>query len=165
MPPPVPRLWRCPSFARLSCQTCTSGEYRDHCKPGRERNGDIETVSRMARTGSIIALALGLALSVLADARSQTVETPYIPRAMATNGAVVVMPEIAGLDCAEMAQVLRRIDLSKYRAAGPIHVGHPDWLIFEYEDTLAARYYTECIMAASRLADPGPAFSFGFESQ
>jgi hypothetical protein len=110
-------------------------------------------------------MALGLALAVPGGARSQTVETPYTPRAMALNGAVVMMPEIGGLDCPGMAQILRRIDLSGYRGPDPLPVGHPDWLIFEYEDELARKYYFSCTMVENRLEDPGPAFSLGFESQ
>lgn len=124
-------------------------------------------MTRLLRAESTSALAL-VALIALCSAgavRSQTVVTPYIPRAMASNGAVVMMPEIAGMDCPEIEHVLRRIDLSKYRSPGPIPVGHPDWPIFEYEDELAVRYYRSCIMAANPLEDPGSAFSLGFESQ
>lgn len=118
---------------------------------------------RIRSTGAVALVALGLTAGLTGGARAQAVETPYIPRAMATNGAVVMMPEIAGLDCPDMANVLRRIDISNYRGPGPVPVGHPDWLIFEYEDTLAGRYYRSCIMVENRLEDPGPAFSFGFE--
>jgi hypothetical protein len=118
----------------------------------------------MLRAGPIGALAV-VALGVSGGAWSQTVETPYIPRAMASNGAVILMPEITGLDCAEMTQLLRRIDLSNYRGPGPLAVGHPDWLIFEYEDQLAKKYYHSCTSAESPLVDPGPAFSHGFESE
>jgi len=119
-------------------------------------------MSRARSTGALALLALGLTSGI---ARSQTADTPYVPRAMASNGAVVLMQDIAGLDCAGMAQVLRRIDLSRYRGAEPVPVGHPDWLIFEYEDQLAQQYYYSCTMVENQLEDPGPAFSLGFESQ
>jgi hypothetical protein len=118
----------------------------------------------MSRAGSAGVLVL-VAAALAGGARSQTAVTPYIPRAMAANGAVVMMPDIAGLDCAGMSQVLRRIDFSKYRGPGPLPAGHPDWLIFEYEDVLAQQYYRSCTMVENQLEDPGPAFSFGFESQ
>jgi hypothetical protein len=122
-----------------------------------------EAVTRMWRarsTGALVLMAL-----VVGGARSQTVETPYTPRAMAENGAVVMMPDIAGLDCSRIANVLRRIDHSNYRGPDPLHVGHPDWLIFEYEDALAKKYYFSCTLAENRLEDPGPTFLRAFESQ
>ena len=121
--------------------------------------------ARSTGTVALLALTLTLALGSVGDARSQTVVTPYIPRAMAENGAIVMMPAIDDLDCAAIEQVLRRIDLSNYRSPEPLHVGHPDWLIFDYEDAVAAKYYLSCIMTENRLEDPGPAFSLGFESQ
>lgn len=116
---------------------------------------------RVRAIGALVLCALGFA----AGARSQTVETPYIPRAMASNGAIVMMPDFTEFDCTEMARVLRRIDLSNYRGPDPLHVGHPDWLIFEYEDAVAKKFYYACTMVENRLEDPGPAFSLGFEFQ
>ncbi len=107
----------------------------------------------------VVLVALGLA----AGARAQTVDTSTAPRALASNGAVVVMPEIAGLDCAAMSQVLRRIDLSNYRGLDPVPEGHPDRPIFDYEDRLTRRYYYSCTLGEHTLEDPGAAFSYGFE--
>lgn len=87
------------------------------------------------------------------------------PRAIASNGAVIEMPEIAGLDCPGMERALRRIDLSHYRGPGPLPEGHPDWPIFDYEDRLSGAWYFTCTVDRHRLEDPGPAFSLGFEPQ
>jgi hypothetical protein len=134
---------------------------------GRGPDGGANTVIRMWRTGSIGAgplvalVVLGLAIHV----RAQAADPSDAPRALASNGAVVVMPEIAGLDCAGMSQVLRRIDLSNYRGLDPVPEEHPDWPIFEYEDRLTGQFYYSCTLGGNQLEDPGAAFSFGFESQ
>jgi hypothetical protein len=84
-------------------------------------------------------------------------------RALASNGAIIAMPELSGLDCSGMAEVLGLIDQSRYRGPEPVPEDHPDREIFEYEHRLAAAHYHACIMSGSRLDDPGPAFSQGFE--
>ena len=119
-------------------------------------------MTRMWRTGSTGAAALA-ALSLAAGAWAQTADTPTAPRALASNGAVVVMPDIAGLDCAGMSQVLRRIDLSNYRGLDPVPEGHPDRPIFDYEDRLTGQIYYSCTLGENLLDDPGAAFSYGFE--
>jgi hypothetical protein len=121
---------------------------------------------RAGRVG-VTLLAAGL-VAFVGDrtAGGQTViDTTDAPRTLASNGAVVIMPEIEALDCAGMAQVLRRIDLSAYRGAEPVPRDHPDWPIFVYEDRVSRAYYRRCILADNRLADPGEAFSSGFEAQ
>ena len=122
-------------------------------------------MTRMWQTGRTgrAPLAALVALGLAAGAGAQTAGTSAAPRALASNGAVVVMPEIAGLDCAAMSQVLRRIDLSNYRGLDPIPEGHPDRPIFEYEDRLTGRIYFSCILGGHQLEDPGAAFSHGFE--
>ncbi len=127
-------------------------------------------MTRMWRTGWTGAVALAaLALSATGPAagptagRVGTASIPTEPRILASNGAVVAMPEIAGLDCAGMGQVLRRIDQSNYRGLDPIPVGHPDRPIFDYEDRLTGKYYYACTLGEHRLEDPGAAFSYGFE--
>ena len=104
-----------------------------------------------------------VALGLAPGARAGTDDTSTAPRALASNGAVVVMPDIAGLDCAAMSQVLRRIDLSNYRGLDPVPEGHPDRPIFDYEDRLTSKYYYACTLGEHRLEDPGAAFSYGFE--
>ncbi len=120
-------------------------------------------VTRMRRTGLTGAMVL-VALGLAAGARAGTADAPTAPRVLASNGAVVVMPEIAALDCAGMGQVLRRIDQSNYRGLDPIPEGHPDRPIFDYEDRLTGKYYYTCTLGEHRLEDPGSAFSYGFES-
>ncbi len=112
--------------------------------------------------------AAGLAMAAIAamgmtTAASQT--SAAIPRVIASNGAVIDMPDIASLDCAGMERTLRVIDLSQYRGPGPVPDDHPDRPIFEYEDRLSASYYHACTLERHRLEDPGPAFSFGFAPQ
>ena len=155
----------CPSFARLTGHT--GGR---ETQPGGRPDESINTVTRMWRTRStgtrlLVPLAALTALGLAAVAGAQTADTSSAPRVLASNGAVVVMPEIAGLDCAAMSQVLRRIDLSHYRGLDPIPEGHPDRPIFEYEDRLTGKYYYACTLGEHWLGDPGAAFSHGFESQ
>ena len=121
-------------------------------------------VIRMWRAGLFVIAAL-VTLDQSASAQAEVHNISNAPRALASNGAIVVMPEIAGLDCAGMSDVLRRIDLSNYRGPIPIPEGHPDWPIFEYEDRLTEQYYITCTLGEHQLEDPGTAFSFGFESQ
>lgn len=138
-------------------------------------NDKIETMTRMLTimrqagwTGTAALLALGFAVAVPftgAAAGTESIDTTNAPRAQASNGAVVVMPEIAHLDCAGMATVMRRIDQSNYRGPEAIPEGHPDWPIFEYEDRLTGQYYFSCTLGENQLEDPGAAFSFGFEPQ
>ena len=138
---------------------------------GRRPNGRTNTVTTMRQTGStgttrpLVALVALVALGLAAGARAGTVDAPTAPRALASNGAVVVMPDIAGLDCAGMSQVLRRIDLSNYRGLDPVAEGHPDRPIFDYEDRLTGQYYYSCTLGEHKLEDPGTAFSYGFESK
>lgn len=83
----------------------------------------------------------------------------------ATNGAVVAAPEIAALDCPQMAQVLRNLDNAQYRNSAPLRPGDADWPIFDYEDHLASAYYTRCTVGLNRKTDPLDAFSRGFDGQ
>ncbi len=122
-------------------------------------------MTRMWRTGwtGTAPLVALVALGLAASARTQTVDTSTAPRVLASNGAVVVMPDLAGLDCAGMGQVLRQIDLSHYRGLDPVPEGHPDRPIFDYEDRLTGKFYYACTLGGHQLEDPGVAFSYGFE--
>lgn len=126
-------------------------------------------MTRLARAGRIGLVLLALVLPVAGGDRTAlaqaAIDASDAPRTLASNGAVVIMPPIEALDCAGMAQVLRRIDFSAYRGAEPVPKGHPDWPIFVYEHRLSGTYYRQCILADNRLADPGEAFSSGFEAQ
>lgn len=84
------------------------------------------------------------------------------PRALASNGAVVLMPEIDRLGCRDIIEVLALIDRAGYRGALPLPEDHPDRAILEYEDRLARVYFDDCIRAGHGLEDPGPAFRQGF---
>ena len=100
-------------------------------RPGGRPDDRTNTVTRMWRTewtgtGPLVVLVALVALGLAAGGRAQTVDTPTAPRALASNGAVVVMPDLAGLDCAGMSQVLRRIDLSNYRGLDPVPVHTSD---------------------------------------
>jgi len=124
---------------------------------------------RHARWTDAVAL-VGLSLMAAGPvpgfaAGAEPIDTTNAPRALASNGAVVVMPEIAGLDCDGMETVLRRIDQSNYRGQETIPEGHADWPIFEYEDRLTGQHYFSCTLGENQLEDPGTAFSFGFDSQ
>jgi hypothetical protein len=134
-------------------------------------NDKIETMTRMRQAGwagmaALLALGFAVAGPVTGVAAgAEPIDTTNAPRAQASNGVVVVMPEIALLDCDGMQAVLRRIDQSNYRGTDTIPEGHPDWPIFEYEDRLTGQYYFSCTLGENQLEDPGAAFSFGFDSQ
>ena len=118
----------------------------------------------MWRAGRTVAIAL-VATSLAGGVGAQTIDTPSALRAVASNGEIVTMPDLDGLDCTGMSNALRRIDLSNYRGPDPVPEGHPDSLIFAYEDRLAAKYYLSCIVVENRLENPEDAFSFGFDTQ
>lgn len=110
-----------------------------------------------------IAATLAAAWALAALPQGAAGATPA--RVIASNGAVIEMPEIAGLDCPGMERVLRLIDLAGYRGPAPLLPEDPDWQIFDYEDRLSRAHYFGCIVRQHGLDDPGPAFSFGFEPQ
>lgn len=114
-------------------------------------------------TGAL-ALGAGAQSAHREDGEHGPVELSEAPRALASNGAVVPMPEIARLGCRDMAEVLALIDRSGYRGPAPLPEDHPDREIFEYEDRLAAAYYHDCIMSGHNLDAPAAAFSRGFET-
>lgn len=118
------------------------------------------TIAALA-AGTVVMLAP--AAGTTGGSGSQAAQRHPVPRALASNGAIVPMPEIAGLDCPGMALALERIDRSRYRGPQPLPEDHPDRQIFEYEDRLSAAYYRDCILAAHGLENPTPAFSQGFE--
>jgi len=127
-------------------------------KHGRGKANGAKAVRGSLRKGKFILADL---VVLPAGAASHT----DAPQALASNGAVITMPEISGLSCTEMAQVLHRIDLSNYRGPDPVPRGHPDWAIFDYEDRLTQRHYYDCMLGDYQLEDPANAFSFGFGTQ
>ncbi|MGF1445702.1 MAG: hypothetical protein ACFBRM_05820 [Pikeienuella sp.] len=78
------------------------------------------------------------------------------------QGVSLVLPEIDGLGCDELRTVLRRLDMSGYRGAGPLPSEHIDYAVFAYEDALASALYFECTLRETRRADPASAFGRGF---
>ena len=144
---------RCPSFARLA------GQDAGRC------GSELEEWMQQSRRYRAAAVWIALMLAPGVAAGAGTIDGADVPRMTASNGAVILMPEIASLDCDGMNEALRRIDLSKYRGPEPLPEGHPDRPIFDYEDRLAGRYYFACTLDRHRLEDPSSAFSFGFESQ
>lgn len=108
------------------------------------------------------AVGVAAAAVALAGPPGRAAETDPAPRLLASNGVAVPTPDIAELDCAGKAEALRRIDQSNYRGPEPVPADHPDRAIFDYENRLAQRYYTDCLLRAHALDDPGAAFTFGF---
>lgn len=124
-----------------------------------------------AMRGSLAGLAAGLALTFAAAAPATDRESGQaapaaepVPRALASNGAIVAMPPVESLGCREMGEALRLLDRSRYRGPVPVPERHPDRPIFEYEHRLAAAYYFGCILSGHELDDPASAFSHGFDS-
>lgn len=123
-------------------------------------------MTAMRRSLAVLAagVALALAPAALATDRETGQEAPAagpMPRALASNGAVVAMPPVESLGCQEMGEALRMLDRSRYRGPAPVPERHPDRPIFEYEHRLAAAYYFGC-MHGHELDDPGSAFLRGF---
>lgn len=113
------------------------------------------------------ALGPGAALAGPARAADQEGVPPdltSVPRALASNGAIVAMPPVEGLSCRGMGEVLDRIDQSRYRGPAPVPEGHPDRGIFDYEHRLAAAYYRACINTRHVIDDPAAAFGRGFDT-
>lgn len=83
-----------------------------------------------------------------------------MPQHVASNGSVVTMPYIEGLDCVAMARVIEGIDATEYRDPdGPaLTEDHPDWPIFQYENNLTSAEYFNCTLGKSRQTSPGLAF-------
>ncbi|MEL6996627.1 MAG: hypothetical protein AAFP68_00075 [Pseudomonadota bacterium] len=52
--------------------------------------------------------------------------------------------------------------MSEYRGTAPLTQGHPDLPIYEYENQLAQRFYTDCQAGNSQFENSAPAFSHGF---
>lgn len=82
---------------------------------------------------------------------------------MASNGAELPAPSIAGLDCERMQDLLMIYSASNYRGIMPIPEDHADHSIFEYEYRLAVEHYSMCQMGARALEDPSPVFEGGFK--
>ncbi len=99
-----------------------------------------------------VAVALG-AGAVLADSEF-----------VATNGIVIMAPEVEAMDCPAIIDKLGEIDRSQYRGATDIvPEGHPDRPIFDYENALSQRNYDFCITDEVILQDASPAFRHGFK--
>lgn len=140
------------------------------CPPARVRailSGGTAEAVRVVRPGgllrAVMAATVAAACGLVALAHGAAGATPA--RLIASNGAVIEMPDIAGLDCPGMQRVLRLIDLAGYRGPAPLRPEDPDWPIFDYEDRLSRAHYFDCLVGKHGLDDPGPAFSFGFEPQ
>ncbi|HUF87978.1 MAG TPA: hypothetical protein VMM59_11405 [Thermohalobaculum sp.] len=148
-------------------------EHRPDARRGRPR-GPARTRQRLrgalrAAAGTLaLALALGPGLEAAATDREIAAggraDLAHAPRKLASNGAIVLMPEIARLDCRDMTEVLALLDRSGYRGPEPLQAGHPDREIFAYEHRLASAYFRDCILDGHWLDDPGAAFSQGFAS-
>lgn len=120
---------------------------------------------------NLAVLAAGTALLLAPPSLATDRETGHaapaagpVPRALASNGAIVAMPPVESLGCREMGEALRLLDQSRYRGPAPVPERHPDRPIFEYEHRLAAAYYFGCILSGHELDDPASAFSHGFET-
>lgn len=80
----------------------------------------------------------------------------------ATNGAILRAPEIAGLTCPQMTNLLQEYSSSGYRDAEMLSEDHPDRPIFDYEDQLATTFYDDCQAGTAQFLDTGSVFGRGF---
>lgn len=80
----------------------------------------------------------------------------------ASNGATLRAPNIDTLNCAQRGTLLMEYSMSEYRGTAPLTQGHPDLPIYEYENQLAQRFYTDCQAGNSQFENSAPAFSHGF---
>ena len=66
------------------------------------------------------------------------------PTVVSSTGIVLAMPKIDDLDCSERSDILNEYLVSGYRESAPLGPGHPDRIIFEYENRLSQAYFMEC---------------------
>jgi hypothetical protein len=79
-------------------------------------------------------------------------------------GVEIETPAIAELDCPRMRAVLDAIDASGYRRDAPEPLDEADMALFDYEHTLSAAFYADCVQPSARIAEPQAAFSAGYEA-
>ena len=80
-----------------------------------------------------------------------------------SGGAQAPTPPVLSLDCPQMARVLVAIDQTGYRrgAAKPDH--EEDFDLLRYENSVARRYYIECVGARGGVGAADGAFSGGYD--
>lgn len=86
------------------------------------------------------ALVFGAALALCGQgawAQNQSFRT--------TTGHELSLPPVSSLDCAELDQVLRKIDAANYRSIGSQRPSNPDdGALYDYEDAASARLARFC---------------------
>lgn len=106
---------------------------------------------------------LGLAQAAGPGVAVRPAEPPGEAVHVLRSGETVSLPEIAGLDCSEMAEVLAALDRTDYRGRAILPPEHPDYPVFVYEDRLASEIYLRCMVRPREAPVPENVFSGGFE--
>ena len=78
------------------------------------------------------------------------------------NGVKLAAPDIATLACDEMGALLMTYSGSGYRDVATVPQDHPDRPIYDYENRLASRHYSDCQAGTALFEDPAPTFGEGF---
>ena len=84
------------------------------------------------------------------------------PSLTSVEGVVLPVPEISGLTCERVQELLFRYQASGYRQPGTIPVEGTDVELFVYEDALARHNYETCLLSSYDFANPTEAFVQGF---
>lgn len=84
------------------------------------------------------------------------------PSLTAANGVVLPVPNINGLSCERIQEILFRYQTSGYRQAGTIPTDGADLELFVYEDALAKLNYETCLLSSYDFNSPTGAFVKGF---
>ncbi len=80
-------------------------------------------------------------------------------------GLELALPEISSLGCAEMKDVLSRIDGTHYRADGIPEPSELDFALFLYEDQLSRALFHDCIIEVEHGMSSTIVFTDGFDRQ
>lgn len=80
----------------------------------------------------------------------------------ASNGAVLPAPDLNVQTCGKLSQLMTTYMTSHYRDVDVVPKGHPDRVIYEYENRLAEIHYEDCQVGTNHFEDSSPAFSKGF---
>ena len=99
-------------------------------------------------------LAIGLVFAGVSWAQE-----PFLTSA---DGIVLPAPEISGLSCKRIHDLLLRYQDSGYRQAGTIPSEGPNTELFAYEDALARHNYETCLLSSYDFTNPTAAFVRGF---
>ncbi|MFK7942305.1 MAG: hypothetical protein AB8B85_05230 [Paracoccaceae bacterium] len=102
----------------------------------------------------MLAWALGVLPGTFAAAKDRTLT--------ANNGVVLPAPQIEGLACSKLQDLMYLYSASAYRKPGIIPSEGPDLELLVYENTLAMYHYETCQPGRNDFSSASEAFGKGF---